>query len=518
MKKATYVKGVVSIFFVSFLVLACGQSGSGFQSFRPGGRLPNISRHTAGIHLKGVHSSEVLDVTQSFDAWLESQSVRSIRGVFLNISPPGAAPGAVSASPSKQDPDYFFHWVRDSSIVMGEVASLYARSKDPKDRDFLFKIFDQFVDFSRSNQSTVNLSGGVGEPKFNVDGSAFAAEWGRPQNDGPALRAITAIRFAKLLLAEGNYESYVRAKLYNGEFPGQSLIKKDLEFVSHHWQDPCFDLWEDTKGMHFYARMVQRRSLVDGAELADLLGDSKAAVWYRSQAQALESEILKHWDAARGYFVETLNWSGGNSKKASGLDVAVILGVLHGSTPDSFLSPGSDRIVATAERLREVFQELYPVNRIPGLGTAIGRYPEDDYDGLTVGEQPGNPWFLSTLAYAELNYRIAQEWGAQGKVDVTELNLPYLRSLLGNSLHSAGGLRVGMSLVKGQPGFDLLLNRIRENGDSYFLRVKYHTPADGSFSEQFSQNDGFIQGARDLAWSYVSFLSALTERTQVLKH
>jgi glucoamylase len=75
-----------------------------------------------------------------------------------------------------------------------------------------------------------------------------------------------------------------------------------------------------------------------------------------------------------------------------------------------------------------------------------------------------------------------------------------------------------MSLVKGQPGFDLLLNRIRENGDSYFLRVKYHTPADGSFSEQFSQNDGFIQGARDLAWSYVSFLSALTERTQVLKH
>src|SRR5688500_16671266 len=29
----------------------------------------------------------------------------------------------------------------------------------------------------------------LGEPKFQADGSAFNDPWGRPQNDGPAIRA-----------------------------------------------------------------------------------------------------------------------------------------------------------------------------------------------------------------------------------------------------------------------------------------------------------------------------------------
>jgi glucoamylase len=438
--------------------------------------------------------------------------------VFLNISPPGATLGSVSASPSRQDPDYYFHWVRDSAIVMGEVVSLYAHASDPRERDLLFKNLDDYVNFSHANQQTVNLSGGVGEPKFNVDGSAFTGEWGRPQNDGPALRAMTLTRFAKLLLSAGGHEAYVRSKLYSVEFPGQSLIKKDLEFVSNHWRDDCFDPWEEVKGLHFYVEMVQRRSLLDGAELADLLGDSSAAAWYRTQAQALEAAILKHWDPERGYFLETVAWSGGSASKVSGLDVAVILGVLHGSTVDAFLSPGNDQVIATAEKLREVFQELYSVNRTPGLGTAIGRYPEDVYDGLTVGDHPGNPWVLATLAYAEFNYRVAQEWSARGRVEFTELNLPYLRNVLGDSLSTKGPLRAGMHLERGQAEFDLLLERIREKGDSFLDRMKYHTPESGSLSEQFSQVSGFMQGARDLGWSYVSFLTAVTERTHLLGH
>jgi len=522
MKVATFFNRMICVIAWASIILACSPSGPVRRATQVDSRLNHLSQSSYvrvhSSHLPRGGDFERIESTQGLEGWLGPQAAKSVQGLFLNISPPGAALGAVSASPSRQDPDYYYHWVRDSSLVMGVVLDLYEGSSSVQDRDFILKTMEQYVDFSRLNQITPNLSGGVGEPKYNVNGTAFTGEWGRPQNDGPALRAVTLIRFAKLLLAAGNQESYVRSKLYDGFIPSESLIKTDLEFVSHHWRESCFDLWEDTKGIHFYARMVQRRALVDGAELADLLGDGRAAIWYRSQAQAIEVEILKHWDSERGYFVETLSWDGGNSNKASGLDVAVVLGVLHGRTSDGFLSPGNDLVVATAEKLREVFKNSYAVNQNPGMGTAIGRYPEDSYDGLAVGVRPGNPWVLSTFAFAELNYRIAQEWGAQGRVDVTALNLPYLRAVLGDSALGKRWLRSGARLERGQADFDLLMSRIRETGDSYMTRVKYHTPRDGALAEQFNRDTGFMQGARDLAWSYASFITALAERSRLLSH
>lgn len=43
-------------------------------------------------------------------------------------------------------------------------------------------------------------SGGLGEPKFNVDETAFTGSWGRPQRDGPALRATALISFGQWLI------------------------------------------------------------------------------------------------------------------------------------------------------------------------------------------------------------------------------------------------------------------------------------------------------------------------------
>lgn len=42
--------------------------------------------------------------------------------------------------------------------------------------------------------------GGLGEPKFHVDETAFSGPWGRPQRDGPPLRAIAMITFANYLI------------------------------------------------------------------------------------------------------------------------------------------------------------------------------------------------------------------------------------------------------------------------------------------------------------------------------
>ncbi|RQM05013.1 hypothetical protein DH86_00003734, partial [Scytalidium sp. 3C] len=54
-----------------------------------------------------------------------------------------------------------------------------------------------------SNPSGGLSSGGLGEPKFNVDLSAFTGSWGRPQRDGPALRATALITYSKWLINNG---------------------------------------------------------------------------------------------------------------------------------------------------------------------------------------------------------------------------------------------------------------------------------------------------------------------------
>jgi glucoamylase len=51
-----------------------------------------------------------------------------------------------------------------------------------------------------SNPSGNLFSGGLAEPKFNADETAFTGSWGRPQRDGPALRATALISFGQWLI------------------------------------------------------------------------------------------------------------------------------------------------------------------------------------------------------------------------------------------------------------------------------------------------------------------------------
>lgn len=92
-------------------------------------------------------------------------------------------------------------------------------------------------------------SGGLSEPKFTAQGRPFTRSWGRPQRDGPALRALALIPYAHWLLdrAHPSDLEYVRKCLYNPHAlrtPG-SVIKNDLEEVAQQWAQPGFDLWEE---------------------------------------------------------------------------------------------------------------------------------------------------------------------------------------------------------------------------------------------------------------------------------
>ena len=64
-------------------------------------------------------------------------------------------------------------------------------------------MIDDYAALQSKLQHTSNPSGtfddlsGLGEPKFEADGSAFVGSWGRPPRDGPALRAITLMAYVR---------------------------------------------------------------------------------------------------------------------------------------------------------------------------------------------------------------------------------------------------------------------------------------------------------------------------------
>jgi glucoamylase len=430
--------------------------------------------------------------------WARRQTDRSVERIFKNISPTGTVPGIVVASPSKADPDYFYHWMRDAALVMGVVETLYEKEKNPLAKEALFK---RMLEYTQAERKMQEAASHPGEPKFNVDATPFTGPWGRPQNDGPALRAITLMRF-------------LRTDLYGGSIPAKAVIKADLEFVAHNWKKSSFDLWEEVQGHHFYTRAVQRRALVEGAALATELGDFDAASFYREQAEALEVEIMHHWNSEAGYIGATLGFTNGNRGKNSNLDVAVILGVLHGATKDGFLAPSNPPIMATAERIREVFDSEYrisSVNRDPNkdkLGTAIGRYPEDTYDGVGV-ESKGNPWFLATAAYAEYCYRLAADYQKTGTIKVNRWTRRFLASMV-------PALKLGdadeETITDSDVRFNEVIKGLRDSGDSFLRRIRFHTDLDGHLSEQYNRDNGYLQGARDLTWSYASFVTAVLSR------
>ncbi|MGZ3723418.1 MAG: glycoside hydrolase family 15 protein, partial [Bdellovibrionales bacterium] len=415
--------------------------------------------------------------------------------VLANIAPAGTLPGTVIASPSRTNPDYFFMWIRDAALTM-EVIS---------DRTLM----QNYIDISIRHQNEPAKSG-LGEPKFNVDGTSYTGDWGRPQNDGPALRAMTAIKFAQQLLSEGK-QDYVRAKLYSAQMPAHSLIKTDLEYIAHNWQAKNFDLWEEVFGRHFYTLLAQKTALNMGADLADQLGDGGAANFYHTQARAIDAALNEFWDGNRGYILGTLEQSGGPDH-SSGLDVAVILAALHSTRGTDNFGVTDDRILATSLKLQQSFAAIYKVNQIPefrDLGTAIGRYPEDHYTGYTSrNDTLANPWFLATNAFAELYYRAAGQFTKNGTIAITTLNKPFFQALRGLN---GVTLNAGQVFDRGSSTFDLIVKSLVDDGDRFIARVRFH--ANGvHLSEQFDRETGHITGAYDLTWSYASLITALQAR------
>ncbi|KAI9314419.1 Six-hairpin glycosidase-like protein, partial [Dichotomocladium elegans] len=416
------------------------------------------------------------------DEWLQEETSISFENIKRNINPPGAIRGFVAASPSRDHPNYFYSWTRDAGLVMRVVAS--TRYNDETKR-----LLQDYVAQEIYHQAAPTVCNCLGEPKFNPDGSGYDGAWGRPQNDGPAIRATTFI-----LLASRFTPDYVERTL-------KPAIFRDLDYISDVWSEPCFDLWEEVCGVHFYTLMVMRRALTDGAAFALAQGDFSRQALYVTTADKIAERLASFWNGA--YYAATQDLcEPGSSFKPSGLDMATILAVIHTGWPK--------KVLATAHKIEAVFEQLYPLNaeRPSGVGISIGRYPEDTYDGYQSGSL-GNPWFITTAAMAELYYRAIHEWKSeQTTVAVNSINAPFFAKLMGMSEDAL----IDRTFPFGSKSFTTLVQRMADEADRFMATVRYHQRDNGSLSEQFNRFNGFEQGARDLSWSYAAMISSADAR------
>lgn len=460
--------------------------------------------------------------------------------LFTNIEVPDAAKGTVIAAQSYSHPDYAYHWVRDASLTMDVVQSIYAAAPGNMKLKYANLLFG-YAAARAQEQTQSSLETGLGEPKFNLDNSIFTASWGRPQNDGPATAAIALMEFANAYIAAGGSVSEIRTRVYDSAtHPDQAPVLKDLLFVARYWSAPSFDLWEEESADHFYTRIVQHRALVMGAALARLLGDSEIAEILSKEASAMARTLTQFWDPVRQILL--YEYGPVVHGKYSYIDVAVILGVIHGYAGDGLYSFTDDQLLSSAVRISMGFNQVFGISSIHAdnegraLGPPIGRYPEDTYDGLTTSAL-GNPWYLATISMAEFMYRAALGFKKAGSITITATSEPFwsyfapqvpTHSQIDNAKsvpfwwfiatpEQNDSVRLHLITYDSDSiEFSILIAALEGWGDAFLRTVKYYTPEDGRLAEEFNRDTGAPQGAADLTWSYASLLTAAFARAEAM--
>jgi glucoamylase len=435
-------------------------------------------------------------VIESLDAWLARQHAHACKQMLRSISRtdlvkqrPGfgqavrAAAGSVIASPVLADwnpePDYFFHWFRDSALVIDALRLLHAEGQVG---DEALRMLEDFVQFSlalrqvdggalvrasgwreRAREgfrqylrdddelAVVHGQGVIAETRVNADGTLDISKWTRPQHDGAALRALSLLRWLPQLEGGSRLADSLAA-----------LVREDLAFILENWELPAYDMWEEERGSHYHTLCVSAAALDAGADLLRDEAAGRGAQACRAAPRRIRARLDEFWLPAAGHYAAHRATSGEESTKA--LDISVVFAAIHAWNGSAGAhTAGDPRLQATFERLVDLFAAEYPINQSGRAGPAMGRYRGDRYFS-------GGAYYFSTLGAAELCFRAATL--------------------------SHGATAAGWSA----------------RGDAFLATVQAFTPANGDLSEQFDQRSGEQTSARHLAWSYAGFISCIAAR------
>jgi glucoamylase len=424
-------------------------------------------------------------------------------------------PGSILASPVPAhydpDPDYFFHWFRDSAIVIDALrvalAAGYAersivlrrlseflgftlslRSLDGRESlqqsNFRAHVQPAFLEYVRPDAEIEALSGEtvLADVRVNADGTPDFIRWSRPQTDGPAMCCIALLRWWQQS-PELRDDPRVREPL-------SEVIDRGIAFTLARVREPCGDVWEEETGHHYYTQLLQAEALSRGAAWLEDSGRPDRSVACRVAAQETLARIDGFWSEAAGYYR-----SGAGSRRE--LDMSIIIALLHSGRAGHTHTVLDPRAQSTLTALEELFEAEYAINRErpPGRGPALGRYAHDRY-------YSGGAWYLATLAAAEFYFRLAEALRRGAQLAASPANARF-RQRLGTPEAVAGN--------------GALAQLALERGDAIMRTVQAFTPASGELSEQFDQTTGAQTSAKDLSWSYAAFITAAASRAQACR-
>lgn len=451
-------------------------------------------------------------MTETLEQWLGREYGHAATGMLRSISARGIVKerpgfgqtvtpvaGSIVASPSlaswDPDPDYFFHWFRDSAIVIDAVRLLYEAGRLGAEAltyfaDFVhfslslkaldgralveapqwrLKALPDFVQYLRGDDlAQVSGDAVYADTRVNPDGTLDISRWTRPQHDGPPLRALAVRRWLHVLADER-----VRASetVSSGTLAdAERLLRTDLALTAVHWREPSLDIWEEELGHHYFTMRVSAAALDEGAAWLRAAGEASEADALRAEARAIRDKLDGFWAPDEAYYRSRDLPAGATSKKM--LDIAVILAAVHAGGGEGAHTARDPRMHATLDKLEQLFDRLYPINRgrPPQHAPALGRYEGDVYFS-------GGAYYFSTLGAAELCFQAAAG-------------------------HASGSAARAKWVAR---------------GDAFLETVRAFTPASGDLSEQFDQRTGEQTSAKHLAWSYAAFISCMTARRAVLR-
>ena len=437
-------------------------------------------QHAATAMLTSVSACDIVKERPGF-----GQTVRPIAGSIVASPVPG------SWDP---DPDYFFHWFRDSAIVIDAVRLLYEAGHLGAEAlthfaDFVrfslslkaldgralvelpqwrSKVMPDFVQYLRGDDLLMVSGDAVyADTRVNPDGTLDISRWTRPQHDGAPLRALSVLRWLRTL--RSRHARAAETLSADTLADAERLLRTDLALTAVHWREPSLDIWEEELGHHYFTLRVAAAALNEGAEWLRAAGEAAEATALRAEAQAIRETLDGFWLPDAAYYRSRNMPAGTASTKM--LDIAVILAAVHAGDGEEVHSARDPRMHATLEKLEQLFDRLYPINRDrpQERAPALGRYEGDVYFS-------GGAYYFSTLGAAEFCFLAA----------------------------AAHAPRSGARA------------KWVAHGDAFLQTVRAFTPVSGDLSEQFDQRTGEQTSAKHLAWSYAGFISSVTARRAVL--
>jgi|TARA_Y100000389_G_scaffold197378_1_gene231864 glucoamylase len=281
-------------------------------------------------------------------------------------------PGIIIASPS-EDPPYKYHWIRDSALVMRTIMDMYVITKNP----IYFQYIINYIENESKLQKLDTISG-LGEPKYNINCTAFNGSWGRPQNDGPALRGIMLFKIIELF--NYKYDTIINNLIV-------PILVNDIKYIQNNYNKISFDIWEEIKGWHFYTRMVQLKFLKDSLRYKRLFNDLIDFDIIKDCCEKLSLSLKDH--ICDYHIISSFDESGEISKYH---DAANILAYCHIDYDKDILKiVPLEYINETCFKLIDFFREKYSDQEL----NLIGRYPNDKY-------YDGEIWILCSLALGQI--------------------------------------------------------------------------------------------------------------------